>query len=101
MQKSRRTAHRSRVNTSTSSNSSHIILHHVVDCVPIRDQPNLEKSNHQQVPSADAIAACILGQLRTNINLPDKVAAPTTLPELIDFVQEGTNIFGSGKRIFF
>lgn len=98
MQKLKRPAHRSRVNTSTSSNPSHIILHHVVDCVPMRNQPNLVENNHQQFPSADEIAACILAQLRTNTNSPDKVAAPTILPELIDFVQEATEIFDTGKK---
>lgn len=66
----------------------------------MRTHPNLVESNHQQVPyaSADEISACILAKLRTNTNLPDNVTAPTTLPKLIDFVQETTKSFGTGKK---
>lgn len=96
MPKSRRPAHRTRVNACTSSNSSHIILHPVVDGVPMSNQSNLVQSNHQQIPSASEIAACILAQLRTNTSLPEKVAATTTLPGVIDFVQEATKNFSTG-----
>lgn len=98
VQKSRRPAHRSRVNT--SSNSSHVFFHHIVCCVSMRTHPNLVESNHQQVPyaSADEISACILAKLRTNTNLPDNVTAPTTLPKLIDFVQETTKSFGTESK---
>lgn len=95
MPKSRRPAHRSRC-ACTSSNSSHIFVHHVVECADIRNQSNSVQSNHQQVPSADKIAACILKQLRTNTSLPDKVAATTTLPGVIDFVQEAIKKCSTG-----
>lgn len=96
MPNSRRPAHRSRVNTCANSNPSHIYLHHVVECVPKRNQSNTEQSNHQQVPSADEIATCILAQLRTNTSLPDKVATPTTLPGVVDFVQGAPKMFSTG-----
>lgn len=93
MPKSRRPAHRSRVNACRSSNSSHLILHHVVH---MRNQSNLVQSNHQQVPSADEIAACIYARLGTNTSLPDKVASTTTLPGVIDYVKEATKNFSTG-----
>lgn len=62
----------------------------------MRNQSNLVQSNHQQVPSADEIAACILAGLGTNTSLPDKVAATTTLPGVTDFGQEATKNFSTG-----
>lgn len=83
--------------TCICSNLSHMMMHHVSDCV--QHQINSMQSNHQQPSLANEIVASVIAKLIANTSLPEKVAATTNSSEAVDIVKTATETFGTGITI--